>query len=87
VKPNKNEQNRRDYLKRKQDGGTITVDERGELKGLQDAGKRRRMVAVANASQAAKMQGANVMARQIDKNTKFRFKEFAERLRAIVGGE
>jgi hypothetical protein len=87
MKPNKNEQNRRDYLKRKQDSGTITVDERSELKGLQDAGKRRRMVAVANASQAAKMQGANVMARQIDKNTKGRFKEFAERLRAIVNGE
>ena len=87
VKPNKDEQNRRDYLQRKQKGGTITVDERGELKGLHDAAKRRSMVSVANASQAAKMQGANVMARQIDKNTKGRFKEFADRLRAIVGGD
>jgi len=87
MKPNKNEQNRRDYLKRKQDGGTITVDERSELKRLQDASKRRSMVAVANASQAAKLQGANVMARQVEKNSKGRFKEFAERLRAIVNGE
>lgn len=87
MKPNKDEQNRRDYLQRKQKGGTITVDERGELKGLQDAAKRRSMVAVANASQAAKLKGATVMAKQVEKNTKGRFREFAERLRAIVGGD
>lgn len=87
MKPNKDEQNRRDYLQRKQKGGTITVDERGELKGLQDASKRRSMLAVANASQAAKLKGANVMARQVEKNSKGRFREFAERLRAIVNGD
>lgn len=87
MKPNKDEQNRRDYLQRKQKGGTITVDERGELKGLQSGAKRRSMVSVATASQSAKLKGATVMAKQVEKNSKGRFREFAERLRSIVNGD
>jgi hypothetical protein len=82
---NKSEQNRRDYLKRKQDGGTITVDERSELKGLQDRGKASSLRAVAKASNKAKLKGAVAWASK--QNERSRWQEFADRLRSIAKGD
>lgn len=79
---NKAEQNRRDYLQRKQNDGTITVDERSELKRLQDRGRSFR--SVAKASNMAKMQGAKALAPK--GNDKSVWRDFADRLRSIAKG-
>lgn len=84
MKPNKHEQNRRDYLQRKQQGGTITVDERTELKGLQDRAKAQSFRKVATASNRAKIQGAKAMA--LKNNDKSVWRDFADRLRSIAKG-
>ena len=83
MRPDKSSQNRRSYLQRKQTDGTITVDERSELKRLQGASKSANLLSVAKASNAATMQGARALSKQATKSV---WKDFAERLRVIAGG-